>query len=45
VLALAAFRGPDVDAALDRAAQDRDWQVRDAADLLRRVDVDEGGSP
>jgi HEAT repeat protein len=36
VLALAAFEGPDVDAALQRALGDRDWQVRQAAeDLLR----------
>ncbi len=36
VLALAAFEGPDVDAALQRALTDRDWQVRQAAeDLLR----------
>jgi HEAT repeat protein len=36
VLALAPFDGPDVDAALQRALTDRDWQVRQAAeDLLR----------
>jgi HEAT repeat protein len=36
VLALAAFDGPDVTAALERARADRDWQVRQAAeDLLR----------
>ena len=34
VLALAPFDGPEVDAALARAAQDRDWQVRDAADVV-----------
>jgi len=35
VLALAPFDGPEVDAALERALQDRDWQVRQAAqDLL-----------
>ena len=34
VLALAAFDGPEVDAALARAHEDRDWQVRDAADLI-----------
>ena len=35
VLALAPFEGPDVDAALERALEDRDWQVRQAAqDLL-----------
>lgn len=35
ILALAPFDGPDVDAALARAAADRDWQVRQAADDLR----------
>ena len=36
VLALAPFDGPEVDAALARATEDRDWQVRQAAeDLLR----------
>jgi HEAT repeat protein len=36
VLALAAFEGPEVDAALQLALTDRDWQVRQAAeDLLR----------
>ena len=36
VIALAAFDGPEVDAALHRAAGDRDWQVRQAAeDQLR----------
>ena len=36
VIALANFEGPDVDAALERAVDDRDWQVRQAAeDLLR----------
>jgi hypothetical protein len=34
VLALAPFEGPEVVAALERASQDRDWQVRDAAALL-----------
>lgn len=32
VLALAPFEGPEVDAALDRALSDRDWQVRQAAE-------------
>jgi HEAT repeat protein len=32
VLALAAFEGPDVDAAIERALGDRDWQVRQAAE-------------
>ena len=34
VLALAAFSGPEVDEALERAAGDRDWQVRQAAEDL-----------
>src|SRR5438874_410065 len=35
-LALAPFEGPEVQATLERALQDRDWQVRQAAeDLLR----------
>ncbi len=34
VLALAPFDGPEVDAALARAASDRDWQVRQAAEDL-----------
>jgi HEAT repeat protein len=36
VLALAPFDGPEVAAALERARSDRDWQVRDAAELLLR---------
>jgi HEAT repeat protein len=36
VLALAPFDGPEVQSALERALEDRDWQVRQAAeDLLR----------
>ena len=35
VLALAAFSGAEVDEALERAAADRDWQVRQAAEDLR----------
>jgi HEAT repeat protein len=35
VIALAAFDGPEVDAALERALSDRDWQVRQAAEDLR----------
>ncbi|MGZ4801529.1 MAG: HEAT repeat domain-containing protein [Acidimicrobiia bacterium] len=35
VLALAPFEGPDVDAALERALADTDWQVRQAAEDLR----------
>lgn len=34
VIALAPFEGPDVDAALQRALDDRDWQVRQAAEDL-----------
>lgn len=34
VLALAPFDGPEVDAALERALEDRDWQVRQAAEDL-----------
>ncbi len=34
ILALAPFNGPAVDAALDQAMQDRDWQVRQAAEDL-----------
>lgn len=35
-VALAAFEGADVDAAIDRAREDRDWQVREIADALYR---------
>ena len=41
ILALAPFSGPEVDAALTRALADRDWQVRDAAELLLRSDSPE----
>jgi len=41
VLALAAFSGPDVETALQRALTDRDWQVRQAAEDL----VGEGREP
>ena len=34
VLALAPFDGPEVDAALERALSDHDWQVRQAAEDL-----------
>jgi len=34
VLALAPFSGPEVDAAIERARSDRDWQVRQAAEDL-----------
>ncbi len=36
VLALAPFDGPEVDTALQRAAEDVDWQVRQAAEDLTR---------
>jgi HEAT repeat protein len=38
VVALANFEGPDVDAALAAAGEDRDWQVRAAVEQLRRED-------
>ena len=34
VLALAAFEGPEVDAALQAALEDKDWQTRQAAEDL-----------
>lgn len=37
VLALAPFDGDEVDAAIDSALADRDWQVRQAAEDLRRA--------
>ena len=37
VLALAPFDGPEVDAAIDAALADRDWQVRQAAEDLQRL--------
>ena len=36
IVALANFEGPDIDAALERARDDRDWQVRAAVDQLGR---------
>ncbi len=36
VLALSPFDGPRVEAAIDQALADRDWQVRQAAEDLRR---------
>jgi len=41
VLALAAFDGPEVEERLRRALEDRDWQVRQAAEDL----LDAGSSP
>jgi hypothetical protein len=41
VLALAPFDGPEVDAAIAAALDDRDWQVRQAADdLIRAAQAD-----
>ena len=37
VLALAPFDGERVEATIDRALEDRDWQVRQAAEDLRRA--------
>lgn len=34
VVALAAFEGPEIDEALRRSLTDRDWQVREAAEIL-----------
>ena len=36
VVALSNFEGPDIDAALDAAGEDRDWQVRSAVDAAAR---------
>jgi HEAT repeat protein len=36
IVALANFEGPDIDAALERASEDRDWQVRAAVNQLGR---------
>ncbi|MFP4512660.1 MAG: HEAT repeat domain-containing protein [Acidimicrobiales bacterium] len=46
VIALAPFEGPEVDAALERARTDRDWQVRQAAeDLLAPPPESHEGHP
>lgn len=42
VLALAPFDGDEVEAAIDRALTDRDWQVRQAAEDLRRASGEMG---
>ncbi len=39
VLALAPFTGPEVDAALAEARDDRDWQVRQGAEDLDDPDL------
>lgn len=44
VIALAAFEGPEVDAALERALADRDRRVRQAAEDLLGRGVDDEGS-
>jgi hypothetical protein len=36
VLALAPFEGIEVEAAIDKALNDKDWQVRQSAEDLRR---------
>ncbi len=38
-VALAGFDDPEVEAALDRLAEDRDWQVRDVVARLRREPI------
>ena len=35
IVALANFEGPEVEAALERAGEDKDWQVRAAVTQLR----------
>ncbi|MDJ0768676.1 MAG: HEAT repeat domain-containing protein [Ilumatobacter sp.] len=45
VLALAPFSGAEVEAAIDRALEDRDWQVRQGAEDLRRVDPTDPTDP
>jgi HEAT repeat protein len=37
IVALSNFEGPDVEAALDQASDDRDWQVRSAVTQLRNT--------
>jgi len=38
IVALSNFEGPEIDAALKRASEDRDWQVRSAVSQLRNDD-------
>ena len=40
IVALSNFEGPDIEAALDRASEDRDWQVRAAVNQLARENED-----
>jgi hypothetical protein len=39
-VALSNFDGPDIEAALARASEDRDWQVRAAVNQLARENDD-----
>jgi len=38
IVALSNFEGPDIEAALNEAGEDRDWQVRSAVTQLRNQD-------
>jgi len=38
IVALSNFEGPDIEAALDEAGEDRDWQVRSTVTQLRNQD-------
>jgi HEAT repeat protein len=38
IVALSNFEGPDIEAALESASEDRDWQVRSAVSQLRDED-------
>jgi HEAT repeat protein len=40
IVALSNFEGPDIEAALERAGEDRDWQVRAAVNQLARENED-----
>jgi len=40
IVALSNFEGPDIDLALERASEDRDWQVRAAVDQLTKEEGD-----
>ncbi|MBW4077865.1 MAG: hypothetical protein HIU84_05005 [Acidobacteria bacterium] len=40
IVALSNFEGPDIDEALARASEDRDWQVRAAVDQLTKDEPD-----
>jgi HEAT repeat protein len=45
VLALAPFEGPEVEAAIEQALDDRDWQVRQAAEDLRDAPTEPDTTP